>query len=1188
MHASLRTRHAGEGEILRKDAPGEPTSARTYGCSSERVMDQETARTLLQEAVDIGPPRKAACKPPRGRRRRACLFAALALVLLVVLGGGLALWRLSQGPMRIEGLTQQVAEAVAGRFGPGWRVALRDSALELDAENSLALRVGGLDIYNPDGALVVRAPLAVVSLDTWSLLQLAVQPRSIEFRDIQMTALVHDDGSIAFAASSPNQADAAKPHTLPSVDAARGTVSPVSAAVASIFGVVLDPAGVIGALDRARITNGRLTLIDDANHQATFERVNGLFRRGASDGARVFELRIDGPHGEWRFGGRVHEAGEGRRAGVITLDDLPVTDLLLLSGHSKMPVETDLKLSAKADVALVGGRIETMQAEVKTGEGLFLIDEKDFNPVVVEQLRAQARWDEAQRSLDISAIDYKGGGNEAHLTGAFAIGHSGAPEAWTLDLAGKDLLLRGAARSDPSFRVGSVTGRVTGRDGGVNIESLVFTGDNLNGRLSGTVGTRADDAGLTLRIGASGTDGRKALRLWPENIAPAVRNYLVDELRGGRLDQADIQIDMSGPELAAATRGDPMPDNALRVTFAISEAGLTISQDAPPLSGGRVSGTITGRSTTIQNATAEIRLSDSRVLSLSDGSFLIRDPEPHKVVAQVGLRLGGSADSLAALLETPMFRGLTGADIDPSTIKGRADLRIDLPIDLKHVPELAEMPVTLTGTLTDLSMEKAVGKDRFEAGRFSVSFDRSGFALKGDGRLLGAPVAIDLRQPKPGSPGEAVVTLSLDDAFRAKRGLPTAPQLGGVIPARVVVPVGRPASAGKPPARIEADLTRASINGLLPGWSKPVGKAGRLGFTLVESAGGGMELRDIALDAAPALARGSATISAEGSLERADLTSLKLSPGDDMRVSLDRAGSAYKVAVKGAVVDARPFLKTMTGPDEKGGRDAGKEIDADLSANILSGFNGESLTNVTLRANLKGGDVRTAQFKGRFGGAPLNATVVKGERGQPLLNLESADSGATLRFLDIYKRMYGGRLALNVYLNDGPQSGVVQIKDFALRNEPALSSIVAQAPPPADGRRAAANANDVGFDKMRANFVRSGSRVSFSDAAISNAAMGFTAGGWLDTAKERTQIDGTFVPLYGLNNVVAHLPLVGPLLAGGSNEGLFAVNFNVSGPIAKPTVNVNPLSAVAPGFLRKLFGAGGGDAFANGAGAPER
>ncbi|CAO4169863.1 DUF3971 domain-containing protein [Methylorubrum populi] len=1139
-------------------------------------MDQETARTLLQAAVEKAPP---PCKAPR--RRRPLLWGAMLLVFLVGLSSGLLVLRLSQGPLRVDGLTRQVSEAVAGRFGEGWRVELRDSALELDSESSLALRVGGLDVYNPEGALVVRAPLAVVSLDTWALLRLSVQPRSIEFRDIQMTALVHDDGSIAFAASAPAQADAAKPHTLPSVDATRGTVSPVSAAVASIFGVVLDPAGVIGALDRARITNGRLTLVDDARHQASFERVNGLFRRGANDGARVFELRIDGPNGEWRFGGRVHEAGEGRRAGVITLDDLPVSDLLLLSGHSKMPVDTDLKLSAKADVVLSGGRLETMKAEVKTGEGLFLIDEKDFNPVVIDQLRAEASWDETRRALDISAIDYKGGGNDAHFTGAFAIGPHGAEEAWTLAIDGRDVLLRGAARTDPSFRIGEVTGRFSGRNGGVNIDAITLKGKGVNGRLSGTVGTTADDDGLTLHIAASDTDGRTALRLWPDNIAPAVRNYLVAELRSGRLDQADIQVDMSGPELAAATRGDPMPDQALKASFAVSDAVLAISQDAPPLSGGRVSGLVTGRTTTIQNATAEIRLSDTRVLTISDASFVIRDPQPEKVLAQLGLRLSGSADSLAALLETRMFKGLTGADIDPAAIKGRADLRIDVPINLKHVPDLAEMPVTLTGTLTDLSMEKALGKDRFEAGRFALSYDRNGFSLKGDGRLLGAPISIDLKQPKPGSPGEAVVTASLDDAFRAKRGLPTAPQLGGVIPARVVVPVGRPASAGKAPARIEADLTRASINGLIPGWSKPAGKAARLSVTLAEGAGGLMELRDIALDASPAQARGSATISAEGNLERADLTSFKLSPGDDMRVSLDRQGAAYKVAVKGAVIDARPFLKSMTGPDEKGGKDAGKDIEADIAANILAGFNGESLTNATLKASFKSGDLRGAQFKGRFGASQLNA-VVRAERGHPLLTLESADSGATLRFLDIYKRMYGGRLMLNVYLTDGPQTGVVQIKDFALRNEPALSSIVAQAPPPADGRRAAANANDVGFDKMRANFTRTGAKVSFTDAAISNPAMGFTASGWLDTAKERTQIDGTFVPLYGLNNVVAQVPLFGPLLAGGSNEGLFAVNFAVSGPIAKPTVSVNPLSAVAPGFLRKLFGAGGGDAFANG------
>jgi hypothetical protein len=44
---------------------------------------------------------------------------------------------------------------------------------------------------------------------------------------------------------------------------------------------------------------------------------------------------------------------------------------------------------------------------------------------------------------------------------------------------------------------------------------------------------------------------------------------------------------------------------------------------------------------------------------------------------------------------------------------------------------------------------------------------------------------------------------------------------------------------------------------------------------------------------------------------------------------------------------------------------------------------------------------------------------------------------------------------------------------------------------------------------------------------------------------------------------------------GGSNEGLFGVNYGITGAMSSPTLNVNPLSAVAPGFLRKIFGAGG-------------
>ena len=55
-----------------------------------------------------------------------------------------------------------------------------------------------------------------------------------------------------------------------------------------------------------------------------------------------------------------------------------------------------------------------------------------------------------------------------------------------------------------------------------------------------------------------------------------------------------------------------------------------------------------------------------------------------------------------------------------------------------------------------------------------------------------------------------------------------------------------------------------------------------------------------------------------------------------------------------------------------------------------------------------------------------------------------------------------------------------------------------------------------------------------------------------------------------LNAVAGQVPLIGPLLGGGS-QGLFAANFALSGASADPQVTVNPLSALAPGVLRQLF-----------------
>ena len=51
----------------------------------------------------------------------------------------------------------------------------------------------------------------------------------------------------------------------------------------------------------------------------------------------------------------------------------------------------------------------------------------------------------------------------------------------------------------------------------------------------------------------------------------------------------------------------------------------------------------------------------------------------------------------------------------------------------------------------------------------------------------------------------------------------------------------------------------------------------------------------------------------------------------------------------------------------------------------------------------------------------------------------------------------------------------------------------------------------------------------------------------------------------------ARLPLIGIILGNGRDRGLIGVTFKLSGDANAPTLQINPLSVIAPGIFRSIF-----------------
>ncbi len=137
------------------------------------------------------------------------------------------------------------------------------------------------------------------------------------------------------------------------------------------------------------------------------------------------------------------------------------------------------------------------------------------------------------------------------------------------------------------------------------------------------------------------------------------------------------------------------------------------------------------------------------------------------------------------------------------------------------------------------------------------------------------------------------------------------------------------------------------------------------------------------------------------------------------------------------------------------------------------------------------------------------------------------------------------------------------IRNFLVRGEPGLERVVAGAPGQVTRRRAV-------------------HRIELPNSPSSPAAWPFVtascAGQWSappsrarsTTCATTCICSGTFVPLYGLNNMFGQIPILGPFL-GGSKEGLLGITYDAVGPPSAPRITVNPVSAIAPGLLRKFI-----------------
>jgi hypothetical protein len=541
----------------------------------------------------------------------------------------------------------------------------------------------------------------------------------------------------------------------------------------------------------------------------------------------------------------------------------------------------------------------------------------------------------------------------------------------------------------------------------LTLDRLELKGPEVDIAVQASVGRTAERDGISLDVTVGRMPARPLLAFWPSFIGADVRKYLIDNVISGDIGYLTYQTRLTMSELADGLRRLPIPDGAALTRFSASNGRMTLLDGLPAVTDIQVEGTVTGRTTALRVAKAATSLGSGRGLSFSDGTMAIADMALKPPVAQISFRLQGGADAFLEGLRSEALKAFSPMQIEPQGLKGQVDAQISFALPLNDIIKPQDVALVAQGQFTGLNVDGLFGKEKLEGATITFSQDKAGLTLKGDGKLSGIPAAIEFRQAPGASAGEAVVTFVADEAVRSRRGIKLA-QVSGPIGVKITA---REGGGSKALPLVELDLTKAALAELIPGWTKAAGKPAKASFRLDET-GSGTKLDDFSFEAAGGVSiKGSLQLGADGALLSAALPVLKLGGGDEMKVDLDRSGSVLKLAIKAQSIDGRPYMKALTSPGASG---LPKDADIDVKSVTLIGFNGENIGGLDMKLSLRAGQIRDLRLAGRLGRSPLSGQMARAQEGGNVMVLESADAGAFLRFADIYRRMQGGALLLQL------------------------------------------------------------------------------------------------------------------------------------------------------------------------------
>jgi hypothetical protein len=653
--------------------------------------------------------------------------------------------------------------------------------------------------------------------------------------------------------------------------------------------------------------------------------------------------------------------------------------------------------------------------------------------------------------------------------------------------------------------------------------------------------------------------------LWPPALSRGGRRWVLANIHNGVLDKAAFQLDLEVNP--AAPSAEVVSAHG---TMRYHDATINYFQGLNPVQ--RVSGTATldDKRLTFTPTSGTLKS-----VQITGGSLQITDLGAPVEWLAINLVCTGPMRDVLEVIDAKPLRYAHDIGIDPARVAGRIEANLHFKLPLLQALKIDDVEYAVKASLTGAAIAKVAMNRNLADGNFAVEITRPGVHLQGNARFDGVPLSIDgslFFKPKDRTRARYQVALTLNDEQRRQLSF-------DFMPDRLIGPVGidltyRVVDQAHAEAEALLDLHAASLSVAEAGWKKPAGApaTAKLVFGLQNEQV--TQIREIEVRAAELDGRFALALAPDTQrIDRVDIRRLVMGNDDVMGSVMRRREGGWYVDLRGPTLDLSSSIEDLGkgSPGQHSAADPPLQIDARIDRLVLGPR--REVRDFSAQLLREGAYWQAAQIDARFANGRQLTLRSAGEAGKRSLTFRSDDFGSTLSLFDITNNIVGGRLTITGEVSDAAGKriirGHVEGMDYSLVRASVFARILSL--PSFSAVDSMLAGSGIPFSTLRSDFAYSDDRLVLDHLLAYGEAIGVTANGVVELGRDRLDLQGTIVPAYTLNSILGNVPVIGSLLLGGEGQGLFAANYHLTGSVADPQVSVNPLSALAPGFLRRLF-----------------